>query len=34
VRLFVNGTQVGGFTGFRLKPAVEQFPADHLSAGH
>jgi len=32
VRLFVNGKQVGGFTGFRPKPAVEQFITDTLSA--
>lgn len=29
VRLFVNGQQVGGFTGFRPRPAVEQFLAEH-----
>ncbi len=33
VRLFVNGKQVGAFTGFRPKPAVERFLADHLVAG-
>lgn len=32
VRLFVNGKQVGGFTGFRPKPAVEQFLKEHISA--
>jgi putative thioredoxin len=32
VRLFVNGKQVGGFTGFRPKPAVEQFLKDNLAS--
>lgn len=32
VRLFVNGKQVGGFTGFRPKPAVEQFLKDSLAS--
>lgn len=31
VRLFVDGQQVGAFTGFRPKPAVEQFLASHLA---
>jgi putative thioredoxin len=31
VRLFVNGEQVGAFTGFRPKPAVEQFVRDRLA---
>jgi putative thioredoxin len=31
VRLFVNGAQVGGFTGFRPKPQVEQFLRDRLT---
>jgi putative thioredoxin len=31
VRLFVDGKQVGGFTGFRPKPAVEQFVREHLA---
>lgn len=31
VRLFVNGKQVGGFTGFRPKPAVEQFIKDGMA---
>ncbi len=32
VRLFVDGKQVGGFSGFRPKPAVEQFIKDHSPA--
>ena len=32
VRLFVNGMQVGGFTGFRPKPAVEQFLRDNIAS--
>lgn len=32
VRLFVGGKQVAAFTGFRPKPAVEQFLAQHLTA--
>jgi putative thioredoxin len=32
VRLFVEGKQVGGFTGFWPKPAVEQFLKDNLAA--
>jgi len=32
VRLFVDGKQVGGFTGFRPKPAVEQFLKSNLTA--
>ena len=32
VRLFVQGKQVGAFTGFRPKPAVEQFLTDHTTA--
>ena len=32
VRLFVAGKQVGAFTGFRPKPAVEQFIKNNLSA--
>jgi putative thioredoxin len=32
VRLFVNGQQVGGFTGAHSKPAVERFLADQLTA--
>ncbi len=31
VRLFVGGKQVGAFTGFRPKPAVEQFLASHVA---
>ncbi|MBN8526751.1 MAG: thioredoxin [Planctomycetes bacterium] len=31
VRLFIDGKQVGGFTGFRPKPAVEQFVRDRLT---
>jgi putative thioredoxin len=31
VRLFVNGKQVGAFTGFRPKPVIEQFLAEHLA---
>jgi putative thioredoxin len=31
VRLFVNGKQVGAFTGFRPKPAVEQFLSTHIA---
>lgn len=31
VRLYVDGRQVGGFTGFRPKPAVEQFVRDRLA---
>ncbi len=30
VRLFVNGAQVGAFTGFRPRPAIEQFLKTHL----
>ena len=30
VRLFVEGKQVGGFTGFRPKLAVEQFLKENL----
>jgi putative thioredoxin len=33
VRLFVNGKQVGGFTGFRPRPAVEQFLKDGMAQG-
>jgi putative thioredoxin len=32
VRLFVDGKQVGGFTGFRPKPALEQFLKSNLTA--
>jgi len=32
VRLFVDGKQVGAFTGFRPKPAVEQFIKTHSTA--
>jgi putative thioredoxin len=32
VRLFVDGKQVANFTGFRPKPAVEQFLRTHLVA--
>ncbi len=32
VRLFVSGKQVGSFTGFRPRPAVEQFLKDNLVA--
>jgi len=31
VRLFINGVQVGGFTGFRPKPEVQRFIAEHLA---
>ncbi len=31
VRLYVGGKEVGGFTGFRPKPAVEQFIRDRLT---
>ena len=31
VRLFIDGKQVGAFTGFRPKPAVEQFLGRHLT---
>lgn len=31
VRLFVDGQQVGAFTGFRPLPAVQQFVRDRLS---
>ena len=31
VRLYVNGKQVGEFTGFRPKPAVEQFIREHVA---
>ena len=31
VRLFIDGKQVGAFTGFRPKPAVEQFVRKHLA---
>lgn len=31
VRLFIGGKQVGAFTGFRPKPAVEQFVREHLA---
>ena len=31
VRLYVDGKQVGGFTGFRSKLAVEHFLKDNLS---
>ena len=33
VRLYANGKQVGGFTGFRPKLAVEQFLKDRLASG-
>ena len=33
VRLFVDGKQVGAFTGFRPKPAVEQFVRERLALG-
>lgn len=33
VRLFVDGKQVGAFTGFRPKPAVEQFVRERSVAG-
>lgn len=32
VRLYVDGKQVDAFTGFRPKPAVDQFLARHLAA--
>jgi putative thioredoxin len=32
VRLYIGGKQVAGFTGFRSKPAVEQFLADNLAS--
>jgi putative thioredoxin len=31
VRLYINGQQVGGFTGFRPLPAVKSFIAEHLA---
>lgn len=31
VRLYHNGQQIGGFTGFRPRPAVEQFVRDRLA---
>jgi putative thioredoxin len=31
VRLFIDGKQVGGFTGFRPRPAVEQFVRDRIT---
>lgn len=31
VRLFVDGQQVGGFTGFRPAPQVQQFIRDRLA---
>ena len=34
VRLFAQGKQIGGFTGFRPRPAVEQFVRDHLAVSH
>ena len=33
VRLFIDGKQVGGFTGFHPKPAVEQFVRERLASG-
>jgi putative thioredoxin len=33
VRMFIDGRHVGGFTGFRSKPVVERFIADHVAAG-
>jgi putative thioredoxin len=32
VRLYVDGKQVDAFTGFRPKPAVDQFLSRHLAA--
>lgn len=31
VRLFINGEQVGGFTGFRPQPQVEKWIADRMA---
>jgi putative thioredoxin len=33
VRLYIGGKQVASFTGFRSKPAVEQFLSDNLASG-